>query len=100
MCDGGNITNCSTKNEGSACDDGISTKSSTTSSRKSMSSKRIRFNPQMRLILIPCIREYRNAKILDQLWYSSSDYFTFQNSAHSEIRQLAAFEGAWHTSSL
>ena len=52
------------------------------------------FNPQMRLILIPCIHEYKAAKLVDQLWWSSGDYFAFQNSAHSEIRQMAIFEGA------
>ena len=54
---------------------------------------RVRFHETLKLVLIPNVRDYKNAGLVSVLWWSSSDFFQFQQSAHSEIRQMAAFDG-------
>lgn len=58
--------------------------------------KSVTFHSSMKLVLIPCIRDYSDAGLLHVLWWTTSDFFNFQQSAHSEIRQLAAFESVSH----
>jgi len=58
--------------------------------------RKVSFAPLMRLVLIPCVRDYRKAKLIDTLWWKASDFFAFQQQAHSEIRQTAAYDSSSH----
>ena len=52
----------------------------------------VNFNLDLKVILVPSRGEYRCAGLCPILWWSSSDFFSFQQSAHSEVRLLSAFE--------
>jgi hypothetical protein len=52
----------------------------------------VKFNSALRVVLIPSRGEYKSAGLCPELWWTSSDYFMFQQSAHSEIRLLSAYE--------
>ena len=54
--------------------------------------KNVCFNPLLRVILVPSRVEYKCAGLCPILWWTSSDFFSFQQSAHSEVRLLSAFE--------
>jgi hypothetical protein len=54
--------------------------------------KTVKFNPSLRVILIPSRGEFRQVGLNSVLWWSSSDYINFQNNANSEIRMLVSFE--------
>lgn len=54
--------------------------------------KIVNFNPFMKVILVPSRGEYKCAGLCPILWWTSSDFFSFQQSAHSEVRLLSAFE--------
>lgn len=56
--------------------------------------RKVSFAPLIRLVLIPCVRDYRKAKLIDTLWWKASDFFAFQQQAHSEIRQTAAYDSS------
>jgi hypothetical protein len=58
--------------------------------------RKVSFAPLIRLVLIPCVRDYRKAKLIDTLWWKASDFFAFQQQAHSEIRQTAAYDSSSH----
>ena len=50
------------------------------------------FDPFLKVILVPSRGEYKCAGLCPILWWTSSDFFSFQQSAHSEVRLLSAFE--------
>ena len=50
------------------------------------------FDPLLRVILVPSRVEYKCAGLCPILWWTSSDFFSFQQSAHTEVRLLSAFE--------
>ena len=52
----------------------------------------VKFNSALKVVLIPSRGEYKSAGLCPELWWTSSDYFMFQQSAHSEIRLLSAYE--------
>ena len=59
---------------------------------ESMFKNCVKFNTSLRVVLIPSRSEYKSAGLCPELWWTSSDYFMFQQSAHSEIRLLSAYE--------
>ena len=54
--------------------------------------KHITFNPAMQVILIPSRNEYKQAKLISVLWWGGADFFSFQQSAYSELRLLSSFD--------
>ncbi len=50
----------------------------------------VNFNTLLKVVLIPCREEYRKAQC--DLWWSGSDFFSFKQSAKSEIKLLAVYE--------
>lgn len=58
--------------------------------------KKVRFTPVLRLVLIPCVSDYRKAGLIETMWWTHQDFFSFQQSAFSEIRQMAAYDGITH----
>jgi hypothetical protein len=50
------------------------------------------FDPFLKVVLVPSRGEYKCAGLCPILWWTSSDFFSFQQSAHSEVRLLSAFE--------
>ena len=54
--------------------------------------KIVEFNNALRVVLVPTRSEYKSAGLNPTLWWNSSDYFGFQQSAHSEIMLLSSFE--------
>ena len=63
-------------------------KSSPTTAEK----KRVTFLPTIKLILIASRNEYKTAGLNSILWWTGSDFFGFQQSAHSELRLLSSYE--------
>lgn len=58
--------------------------------------KKVRFTPVLRLVLIPCVSDYRKAGLIETMWWTQQDFFSFQQSAFSEIRQMAKYDGITH----
>lgn len=54
--------------------------------------KMVDFKHSIKVILIPCRNEYKSAGLYSILWWNTTDYFSFQQSAHSEIRLLSSYE--------
>ena len=54
--------------------------------------RNVYFDPFLKVILVPSRGEYKCAGLCPILWWTSSDFFSFQQSAHSEVRLLSAFE--------
>lgn len=54
--------------------------------------RNVYFDPFLKVILVPSRGEYLCAGLCPILWWTSSDFFSFQQSAHSEVRLLSAFE--------
>ena len=46
----------------------------------------------MQVILIPSRNEYKQAKLISILWWGGADFFSFQQSAYSELRLLSSFD--------
>lgn len=57
-----------------------------------MEKKHISFNPAMQVILIPSRNEYKQANLISILWWGGTDFFSFQQSAYSELRLLSSFD--------
>jgi hypothetical protein len=53
---------------------------------------RVDFNEASKVILIPSRKEYRLAGLISSLWWTGSDYFSFQQSANSEVLLLSMYE--------
>jgi hypothetical protein len=64
----------------------------TPTSNEKTSCRRISFHPHLKVILVPSRVEYKCAGLCPILWWSSSDFFSFQQSAHLEVHLLAAYE--------
>lgn len=54
--------------------------------------KTVKFNPSLRVVLIPSRGEFKQVGLQSVLWWNSCDYINFQNNANSEIRMLVSFE--------
>mmetsp|Transcript_22392 Transcript_22392/g.37452 ORF Transcript_22392/g.37452 Transcript_22392/m.37452 type:complete len:158 (+) Transcript_22392:76-549(+) len=54
----------------------------------SAKAKKVSFNLSVGVILIPCIKEYKEAQIFDCLWWNPKDFKVFQGAAASAFRQF------------
>jgi len=52
----------------------------------------VNFSHALRVVLIPSKEEYRSAGLNSSLWWDSSDFSGFQQTAHSEILLFSKFE--------
>jgi len=59
--------------------------------------RKVSFAPLMHLVLVPCLRDYRQANLMDTMWYRASDFYEFQQASHEEIRQMAAYDSSSHS---
>jgi hypothetical protein len=59
--------------------------------------KKVSFAPRMHLVLVPCLRDYRRANLMDIIWYRASDFYEFQQASHEEIRQMAVYDSSSHS---
>ena len=50
--------------------------------------RRVSFQPQVRVVLIPCRNEYAEADLLVTLWWEDSDYTSFKTDAVLELKRL------------
>jgi hypothetical protein len=50
--------------------------------------RQVRFYGSVSLILIPSIREYKEAGIVDALWWGPADYSGFRKAATSALRKF------------
>ena len=46
---------------------------------------KVTFNYLIDVIFIPCITDYKNANLIDKIWWSNEDYRLFKNSAREEF---------------
>ena len=58
------------------------------SSKKVIVKKKVRFQPAVRVVLIPSRTEYSAADLNIELWWDDSDYSAFKASAVSELKAL------------
>lgn len=56
--------------------------------KKVVEKRRIRFQPAVRVVLIPSRTEYTEADLNVELWWDDSDYTAFKTSAVSELKSL------------
>ena len=47
--------------------------------------KRLSFNTVLKVVLIPCIKEYKDAGIAEEVWLNSSDLNSYKQSAMIEV---------------
>lgn len=59
----------------------------------SRNAKKVSFNANLRVVLIPSIVDYYSAGLKSHLWWEGADYKSFQASAFSELKLLSVFEG-------
>ena len=59
--------------------------------------RKVSFAPLMHLVIVPCLRDYRQANLMDIMWYKASDFYEFQQASHEEIRQMAAYDSSSHS---
>lgn len=56
--------------------------------------KKVRFNETCRVVLIPCLKEYRSLGLHLDMWWQEKDYRSFKLSATQEISNfLSSFGG-------
>lgn len=55
--------------------------------------KSVEFNSNLKVILIPSVIDYKAAALIQNLWWSNSDYRSFEASAFSEIKIFSVNEG-------
>jgi hypothetical protein len=60
---------------------------------KKIEKRRIKFQPAVRVVLIPSRDEYTNAGLGEQLWWDESDYTAFKKSAVGELKVLMQKQG-------
>lgn len=61
-----------------------------TSSKKS---KHVQFSGKARVVLIPCLNEYRSHHLHHELWWKDDDYLQFKHSAKQEISHFLEMGG-------
>jgi hypothetical protein len=47
--------------------------------------KHVQFSPKAKVVLIPCLNEYRSHQMHQELWWKDDDYLQFKLSASKEI---------------
>mmetsp|Transcript_4719 Transcript_4719/g.4765 ORF Transcript_4719/g.4765 Transcript_4719/m.4765 type:complete len:193 (+) Transcript_4719:64-642(+) len=61
---------------------------------KKEENKKVRFSDTSRVILVPCLNEYRSHGLHNELWWENNDYCSFKHSASVEFYEmLSKFEG-------
>ena len=63
------------------------------SAKKVVEKKKVKFQPAVRVVLIPSRTEYATADILVELWWDDSDYSAFKTSAVTELKALMKSRG-------
>lgn len=58
------------------------------SPKKVIEKKKVKFQPAVRVVLIPSRSEYATADITVELWWDDSDYSAFKASAVTELKAL------------
>lgn len=58
------------------------------SSKKVIAKKKVRFQPAVRVVLIPSRTEYSAADLNVELWWDDSDYSAFKASAVTELKAI------------
>ena len=58
------------------------------SSKKVIAKKKVRFQPAVRVVLIPSRTEYSAADLNIELWWDDSDYSAFKASAVTELKAI------------
>jgi hypothetical protein len=53
--------------------------------------RKVRFQSQVRVVLIPCRTEYSAADLAQFLWWEEADFAFFKNSAINELKELMRF---------
>ena len=48
-------------------------------------SKRLRFSDCLSVVLVPCVKEYKDAGLFDSLWHAKSDLESFRIMARKEV---------------
>ena len=48
--------------------------------------KKVNFQKEVRVILIPQLAEYEKAGLTENLWYSQDDYFNFHNEYEKYVQ--------------
>lgn len=56
--------------------------------KKVLEKKKVKFQPAVRVVLIPSRAEYATADITVELWWDESDYTAFKTAAVSELKSL------------
>ena len=56
--------------------------------KKVLEKKKVKFQPAVRVVLIPSRAEYATADISIELWWDDSDYTAFKTAAVSELKSL------------
>jgi hypothetical protein len=59
----------------------------------SLNDKHVQFSTTAKVVLIPCLNEYRAYELDDQLWWKEDDYLQFKLSASSEVSHLIKLGG-------
>lgn len=58
------------------------------------SSKQVRFSETCRVVLIPCLKEYRSLGLHLEMWWEEKDYRSFKLSARQEVSNfISSFGG-------
>ena len=47
--------------------------------------KHVQFSPKSKVVLIPCLNEYRSHQLHQELWWKDDDYLQFKVSASQEV---------------
>lgn len=58
---------------------------------KSIPKRKVRFQAQVRVVLIPSRTEYSTADLAQFLWWDETDYVLFKTSAIHELKELMRF---------
>ena len=51
-------------------------------------SKRVRFYGKVKVVLVPSLQEYKQANLDSLLWWNSSDYAFFKDSAIADVKRF------------
>jgi hypothetical protein len=51
-------------------------------------SKRVRFYGKVKVVLVPSLEEYKQANLDSLLWWNSSDYAFFKDSAVADVKRF------------
>lgn len=62
-------------------------------SLKECKKRAVNFGESLKVVLIPSRIDYKDAGLVGNLWWSSSDFRSFQKAAFNEIRLFSVFEG-------